>query len=110
MRTSDAARRLDQHGNTAFGRHGPALDQLVERLAFEQLHCNKAAAFFGGAVLIDVNDVGMRELGGVARFAAKSLHHDVIASERRSQNLQRNHTVGEAQFRAVHCGHAAGAE
>ena len=64
-----------------------ATSQLGQRLATDVLHGDEVGFFFAGDV-IDVDDVGMVQHGGDARFAQKHVHHRLMLRPTRLQDLE----------------------
>jgi hypothetical protein len=81
VRMLEAAADLKREVDYAGGRKGPALTQLVsERPPFDVLHDDEGAPVLV-ALVVDVDDVRMRQLGGHARLSQEPLPEGLVARE-----------------------------
>jgi len=109
MRAIERIGDLDAVTNDVRERQRPARDALGERLAFEQLHHQIAAA----VVLADVvqrADVRMVELRDRARFPLEAEFELCAAGELGREHFHRDAAVQARVACAPHLAHAAGAD
>ncbi len=78
---ADLCRVIDHDG---FGEPSVVLDHLGERRSVDELHDDEVGVVFVTDV-VDVDDVGMREFGGVMRFSVKALDEIFVLGELRAQ-------------------------
>jgi hypothetical protein len=98
-------RDVDEHVH----RHRFSVDQVAERLAFEQLHGDELRAL-ELVDLVDGADVRVVQRRRRARFTQKPTDRLLVADPVRGQELERDRARELGVFRFVHDAHAAGTE
>ena len=87
----------------------PALQQLADRAAGDELH-DQVNQVSGRTRIVDLHDTGMIELGCRPGLEMKPLNGLLIAKEIRGKNLDGDHPVQRHLARRPHRGHRARAD
>ncbi len=107
MGARQALRDLQSQRGHAPGFDGPLRDVLREGRALQQLHHQEHRAILDLAVVVDLDDVRVRQRRRVLRLAPEPLAQPFVARHRRAHDLHRDGSVHQRVARAVDRRHPA---
>ena len=109
VRLREAVGNLCAEVDRAFHRKRAVIDEIAQRLSFDQLH-REIRGVIDAADFVDRDDVGMIESGGSARFLLETLEAGGVAGEFFGQDFDRHRTSEPRVARAEDFTHAAGTD